>query len=137
MFALEVLTRSTRPVNSAVFEPISVLPWGSRRSFSGHMDTHFLFHIYVLGTLGTWLCAGHWSSGMKQIQTLASLQFSGKDRHYTSTQINTWIITYGMSALKGNNRGEGMGPPRERASEASRRWDLVPIPGHFPFNLLI
>lgn len=57
---------------------------------------------------------------MKQIQTLASLQFNGKDRHCTSTQINTWIITYGMSTLKGNNRGEGMGPRGERASEASR-----------------
>ena len=75
---------------------------------------------------------------MKQIQTPASqsLQFSGKDRHCTSTQINTWIITYRMRDLKGNNQGDGMGPPVARTSEAGRPWDLVPILGHFPFTLL-
>lgn len=40
---------------------------------------------------------------------LLDLTVSGKGRHWTHTQISTSIITYGISALKGNDRG-GMGP---------------------------
>lgn len=54
---------------------------------------------------------------MKQMQNLAGLlelTVSGKGRFWTPTEINTWIITYGMSAWEGNNSGERrMGPLRK------------------------
>lgn len=41
---------------------------------------------------------------------LLELTVSGRGRHWTPTPISTSTITYGISALKGNDRG-GLGPP--------------------------
>lgn len=46
---------------------------------------------------------------------LPELTVSRKGRHWTFTERNTCINIYRMSALKGNNRGEGRMGPAEKA----------------------
>lgn len=47
---------------------------------------------------------------------LLELTVSRKGSHWIVIEINTWINTYSISVLKGNNREEGRMGPAEKAS---------------------